>query len=1205
MLRQMSITTRLVAGFSLMLVATLLLGVMSLRSIQGLAETTASMYRHPFTVALAIREAKTEALVAQQVMNTLVHYADPAEVESLEQRLEARRKENDERYALLRERYSGSPADLDRIQRARDDWRAARAETIALVKNGRRAEAIVLHRERSEGLVNALLDRMNVVSNFSVERASNYQQAAGNEAASAKRLLVVTLVLILAAGAALTFIVTHSVNRSLRRAAGEVKRVIESSSDKARVVEAIGAGDLSQEIAESKPLKIDPEALPHDETGVLLKAAAQLSAVQNELDHSFRNMTSSLRQARAQARDADWLKSGLNELNSVMRGEPATLEIADKVLAYLVEYLKAGVGALYLLDERAEELNLAASYAFTRRKNLGDRFRLGEGLIGQAARERKPICLANVPGDYLPIASALGESVPKVVLALPLLHGTRLIGALEIGTFSEMTDIQLEFLSLAQEAIAIGLSVSLSRQRMAELLEETQQQAEELRVQQEELQQSNEELEERAQMLETQRENIRAKNREIKLAAEDLRLKAQELERVSAYKSQFLANMSHELRTPLNSLMILSSLLMQNKDGNLSEKQVEFASTIHSAGTDLLDLINDILDLSKIEAGRIELDFADIAVEDLSASMRTLFQSQAEQKQIAFSLEVEADVPPTFHGDSQRVHQILKNLLSNALKFTEHGEVRLCVTFPCGSANPLPVPAIAFAVSDTGIGIPPDKQQGIFDAFRQADGSISRKYGGTGLGLSISLELARRMNGDIRMSSSEGKGSVFVLYLPLGVESDKARERRRPPAALLAQPPVIATESEVPVRSAKTEEPVHSKAGDRSILVVEDDHEFAKILQETIRERGFSVLVAESGEKGLELAERELPSAIILDVMLPGIDGWNVMRSLKDNPRTRHIPVHFLTCLEERQKALGMAAIGFATKPLNSDQLNDVLGAIERSVTKSVKRLLVVEDDQNEAYSIVALLDDKDVEISVAASGREAVDLLASESFDCVVLDLGLPEMSGFDLLDHMQAMERGERIPVVIHSGRELSEDDERRLRRYAESIVIKGAKSPERLINEVTLFLHQVETRLPANKRRMIRAALDKEAMLEGRKVLLVDDDMRNLFSLSSVLAEKDMIVIEADNGRKALARLEEHPDVSIVLMDIMMPETDGYAAMREIRRNPRFSQLPVIAMTAKAMKGDYEKCLEAGASDYIAKPIDVDKLFSLIRVWMYQRV
>ncbi len=1193
---RLSITTRLVAGFSLMLVATLLLGVMSLRSIHGLADTTASMYRHPFTVAIAIREAKAEALVAQQVMNTLVHYADPAEVEGYEQRLEARRKDNDARFALLRERYGGSPVDLDRIQQARDDWKAVRAETTALVKSGRRAEAIVLHGERSGRLVNALLERMNVVSNFSDERASAYQQTAETEAVSASRLVVAALVLILAAGAGVTFLVTHSVNRSLRRAATEVKRVIESSSDKARVVEAIGAGDLSQEIGESKPLKIDPEGLPHDETGVLLKAAAQLSAVQNELDHSFRNMTSSLRQARAQARDADWLKSGLNELNSVMRGEQVAFDIADKVLAYLVEYLKAGVGALYLLDERAQELSLAASYAFTRRKNLGDRFRLGEGLIGQAARERKPICLANVPADYLPIASALGESVPKVVLALPLLHGTRLIGALEIGTFSEMTDIQLEFLSLAQEAVAIGLSVSLSRQRMAELLEETQQQAEELRVQQEELQQSNEELEERAQMLETQRENIRAKNREIKLAAEDLRLKAQELERVSAYKSQFLANMSHELRTPLNSLMILSSLLMQNKDGNLSEKQIEFASTIHSAGTDLLDLINDILDLSKIEAGRIELDFADIAVEELSASMRSLFQSQAEQKRIAFSVEIEADVPRTFHGDTQRVHQILKNLLSNALKFTEHGEVRLRVTSPSGTGNPLPEPAIAFVVSDTGIGISPDKQQGIFDAFQQADGSISRRYGGTGLGLSISLELARRMHGDIRMSSSEGKGSVFILYLPLCVESDKAPELRRPPAALLPQPPAC---SPVP------QEAGHSKAGDRSILVVEDDPEFAKILQEMIRARGFSVLVAESGEKGLELAERELPSAIILDVMLPGIDGWNVMRSLKDNPRTRHIPVHFLTCLEERQKALGMAAIGFATKPVDSDQLNKVIEAIERSVTKSVKRLLVVEDDQNEAYSIVALLDDKEVEISVASSGREAVDLLASETFDCVVLDLGLPEMSGFDLLDHMQAMERGARVPVVIHSGRELSEDDERRLRRYAESIVIKGAKSPERLINEVALFLHQVETRLPANKQRMIRAALDKEAMLEGRKVLLVDDDMRNLFSLSSVLAEKNMVVIEADNGRKALACLEEHPDVSIVLMDIMMPETDGYAAMREIRRNPRFGKLPVIAMTAKAMKGDYEKCIEAGASDYIAKPIDVDKLFSLIRVWMYQRV
>ena len=1206
----------MIAGFAVILLATLVLGVMSVRSVQRLSDQTADIFKHPFTVSIGIREAMTEVLVAQQVMNTLVHYADVDEVGYYEQKIAAQRKVNNDKLALVRERYRGSMSDMDRIDRALADWRAAREETIALVKGGRRAEAIALFAAQDDRLVGEVLEGMNVVSASSGERADLFKQAAEDEAAAAVELTSLALLLILVAGTGVTFLVTHSVKRSLRNAATEVRRVIDGSTEKARVVEAIGTGDLSQEISASVPLKVDLAELPADETGSLLKAAAQLSLVQSDLDQSFRKMTSSLRQARENARSADWLKSGLNDLNSVMRGEQSAPEIADKVLTYLVQHLSAGVGALYLLDDRAEELSLTATYALTRRKNLGDRFRLGEGLIGQAARERKAICLANVPADYLPISSALGESVPKVVVALPLLHGKRLIGALEIGAFAEFTDIQLEFLGLAQEAVAIGLSVSLSRQRLAELLEETQQQAEELRVQQEELQQSNVELEERAQMLEKQRENIRAKNREIEVAAEDLRQKAYELERVSAYKSEFLANMSHELRTPLNSLMILSSLLMQNRDENLTEKQIEFATTIHAAGADLLNLINDILDLSKIEAGRIQFDCDEIRLDGLSDSIRTLFQPQADQKRLALTVAVAPGAPRVVSADSQRLHQILKNLVSNALKFTEHGEVKLHIDVASARENPLPAPALAFAVSDTGIGISADKQQAIFEAFQQADGSISRKYGGTGLGLSISLELARKMGGDIRMTSAEGSGSEFILYLPLSATTASADVaapvRRHVPAAAAAvaaapaapAAPVARVRQELPVTSSVHEDVFRPNPGDRSILVIEDDPDFAKVLQETIRERGFFVLVAESGEQGLELAERELPSAIILDVMLPGIDGWNVMRSLKDNPRTRHIPVHFLTCLEDKQKALGMAAIGFVTKPVDMEQLNEVFEAIERSIEKSVKKLLVVEDDQDEAYSIVALLDDKDVEISVAPSGAEAIALLSSATFDCVVLDLGLPGMSGFDLLDHMQATERSRRVPVIIHSGRDLSEEDERRLRRYAESIVIKGAKSPERLLNEVTLFLHQVETELPAKKQRMIRAALDKEAMLEGRKVLLVDDDMRNLFSLSSVLAEKNMVVIEAENGRKALARLKEHPDVAIVLMDIMMPETDGYTATREIRKDPRFENLPVIAMTAKAMKGDYEKCIEAGASDYIAKPIDVDKLFSLIRVWMYQR-
>ena len=1022
------------------------------------------------------------------------------------------------------------------------------------------------------------------------------------------------LVMILAGGAAVAFLVTRSVRQSLKLAATAVQSLVADSADKVLAVQAIEAGDLSGEMVVSEPLQIDLDSLPKDDLGALMKTASHLGEVQHALDEAFLQMIGSLRLAREEERRRDWLKSGRNELNLLIREEQSTSEMADLVLGFMVTYLKAGVGALYLFDEGAVRLSLTATYAVTADMKLGEQFRLGEGVIGQAAREQKIIRLADVPPGYLPIGSALGAAASKVVAAIPLLHGNRLVGVIEIGTFRDFDETELKFVELARETIAIAIDANCAHQRTAELLEQTEQQAEELRVQQEELQQSNEELEERAQLLEQQRESLRLKSQEIEAASRILQEKVGELERVSTYKSEFLANMSHELRTPLNSLMILSSLLKQNKDGNMTDKQVEFAATINSAGMDLLNLINDILDLSKVEAGQMQFNFAALPVPDLCDSIRATFEPLAEQKGLAFSVAADAGVPALFHGDEQRVHQILKNLLSNALKFTEKGEVRLRIATPAEQENPLPAPALAFIVSDTGIGISEKKQQLVFEAFQQADGSISRKYGGTGLGLSISLQLARKMSGEIRMSSDEGKGSVFTLYMPLTATAGQAEQAAAPKAAYTAPlrpkiqaPPAAGAErgESLSFPAPLPDDRAQLAVGDKCILIIEDDLNFAKILQGMVRERGFDALVASDGESGLAMARRFLPSAIVLDVMLPHIDGWGVMRSLKDDPHTRHIPVHFITCLDDRQKAMAMGAIGFATKPVSMEQLNAVFQSIEGSLAKSVRKLLIVEDNANEAKSMVALLEEGGVDIAVAASGKEAIGLLASQSFDCMVLDLGLSDMSGFELLEYIQNMEGARRIPVIIHSGRDLSHEDERKLRRFAESIIIKGAKSPERLLNEVTLFLHLVESNLHPNKQRMIRTAIDKEAMLEGRKVLLVDDDMRNIFSLSSVLAEKNMVVIEAENGREALARLEQHHDIGIILMDIMMPEMDGYTAMREIRKNPRLVNIPIIAMTAKALRGDQEKCMAAGASDYIAKPIEVDKLLSLIRVWIFQHV
>lgn len=1100
-MNQTKISTRLFLGFALILLCTMVAAMIGLRSINQLSQMTSDLYDHTFVVADTVVELRSDVMQAQNIINRIENAKSPAEVALQKQRLLALRELVDKHIGILQKFYLGNPADVDGIHKAITEWRAARAQVIALAEAGLVAKAIAFDNEHMAPLGEAVLRRVEEVRTFTASQAVELRRRADEKAATTVMQTYVASVIIFIASILLTLLITRSVQRSLRQAADTVQKLIEGSGDKVRVAQAIGAGDLSQELTLSEPLKIDNARLPDDEIGVLIKTAAQLSEVQYTLDEAFREMAHSLRQDREIVQSLDWLKSGQNKLNSLMRGEQGVEEMANKVLAYLAEYLKAGVGALYRYDEQSDRLCLTATYAFTPRNNMGNCFRLGEGLVGQAAREQKIISLSDVPSDYLPINSALGESTPKVVTVVPLVRGTRLIGVLEIGSFHEFADIEREFVEVAREAIAIGLDTTLARQRTAELLEETQQQAEELRVQQEELQQSNEELEERAHMLEQQREKIRITNQEIAEANEKLRQKAADLNRASDYKSEFLANMSHELRTPLNSLMILSNLLAQNKEGNLSAKQVEFANTIYGAGRDLLNLINDILDISKVEAGQIQIHYAEMSVRGLCDNLRDLFAPVAEQKGLDLRMEIAAEAAPVFQGDEQRVQQILKNLMSNALKFTAEGEVAIRVTTcQVGQDNPLPVPAIAFSVCDTGIGVPEDKRELIFQAFHQADGSISRKYGGTGLGLSISLQLASAMHGDIRMTSDEGRGSVFTLYLPLAGAADQTGK------VAAAHPRVVASGDIIlpsqGIESAYFAAPLPDDrerltAGDKSILVIEDDLEFAKILQDMIGKRGFPVLLASNGESGVALANRYAPSAIILDVALPHIDGWRVMRTLKDNPRTRHIPVHFITCMEDRQKALSMGAIGFVTKPVSAEQLNNVFQAIESSIDKSVKRLLIVEDNAAEARSMVALLESEQVEITVAASGKEALQLLSSATFDCMVLDLNLLDMSGFELLERIEAMDGLARPPVIVHSGRELAHEDERRLWRYAESIIIKGTRSPERLLNEVTLFLHLVESNMQPEKQRMIRTALDKEAMLDGRKVLLVDDDMRNVFS------------------------------------------------------------------------------------------------------------
>ncbi|GLI39984.1 response regulator [Geobacter hydrogenophilus] len=1098
---------------------------------------------------------------------------------------------------------------IGEVATASKEYLDGAARLKAAVDGGADHETLVDDNARLRGLFTNVETRTKQLVQHIVEEGHQHLEQ-GNTSYSSIRTWLITLLLgAIAIALAMAFFITRSVASPIRVVLDAVRRMEESGVAKARLAEAIAAGDLSQDVTVSERLQVDPETTARDEGGMLLRAVAGMSGIQASLDAAFSRMTDSLRRNRQEEQARDWLKSGTNELSALLRGDRRLEEMVEKSLSFLCEYLGAGVGALYLYNDRTRDLEIAATYALARREDLKKRFGLGEGLVGEAARERKIIRLTDVPPGYLPIRSAIGEATPLNIAAVPLLHDNLLVGVVELGSFRDFTERELEFLLHAQEGLSIGISVNRSRKLVDELLEQTQAQTEELRVQQEELQQTNEELEERAQMLEQQREQIRAKNREVEETSRALQLKAGELERISTYKSEFMANMSHELRTPLNSLLILSSLLKENRENNLTEKQVEYAATINSSGNDLLTLINDILDLSKIESGKLEFNYEGMTVRALFEQLRTMFIPVAEQRGLGFDTTIEEGVPEEISTDGQRTQQILKNLISNACKFTREGRVAVRAYVPNSEENPLPVPAIAIQVSDTGIGIPAGKHDLVFQAFQQADGTTSRKFGGTGLGLSISRQLARGLHGDVLLESEEGKGSSFTLYLPLDHAAHGAGSHSAEAVPLL--PPVEKPSEKKPSgKEADVQLPApvladdreQLKPGERSILIIEDDLSFASILMDMVHDHDFSAIVAGSGESGITLAHHYLPSAIILDVMLPHIDGWGVMRSLKDSLKTRHIPVHFITCLEDRQKALTMGAIGFVTKPVNSKQLDEVFTTIEHSLAKSVKKLLIVEDDRNEAKSMEALLGERDVAITIAGTGREAMGLLAAERFDCIVLDLGLSDMSGFEVLEKIQSFDENRRIPVIIHSGRDLSREDEQRLRHYAESIIIKGAKSPERLLNEVSLFLHLVESGMEPEKKRMIRAALDSEAMLEGKKVLIVDDDMRNIFSLSSILSEKKMIVLEAENGREALERLTHEPGIDVVLMDIMMPEMDGFAATRAIRKDPRFARLPIIALTAKAMKGDRDECLKAGASDYIQKPVDVDKLFSLLRVWLY---
>lgn len=924
-----------------------------------------------------------------------------------------------------------------------------------------------------------------------------------------------------------------------------------------------------------------------------------------------------------------WIRAAMVDLTERIRGELGVKEISNRILFFLNEKIEAKISALYI-KENSKDLTYLTGHAFSPEENKKN-IPVGEGLVGQAVIDKKILTLSSLSSEHVKVSSSLGESTITHLSVVPLMADDDVLAVVEIAHTRGIKEYEQEILNQMMDIAGVAIRSAQHKLRLNELLHQAQQFSEELQAQQEELKVSNEELEqqtkalkathtrlenqqaemeqtnqqleEQTQALESQKSLLDEKNRDLQSSKNELEAKAAELRKASQYKSEFLANMSHELRTPLNSTLILAKLLSDNKSGNLNEEQVKYADIIYNSGNDLLNLINDILDLSKVEAGKMTINPEIINLEHVINSMEQTFMPVSLEKKLEYKIEIDPTLPKEIITDRQRLEQILKNFLSNAFKFTQAGSV-LFQIFPEGDQ-------VAFAVSDTGVGITSQEQEVIFEAFRQADGTTNRKFGGTGLGLSISKELSQILGGEIKVSSIKGQGSTFTLIIPKHFKSPDVK------TSSSIKIPLPKPEEIRPIQETKRLEKDQNliqfsfkddrdtiKNFSRIMLIIEDDEEFAKILFDLAHEMNFGAIVAPTGDQGMELAKEFIPHAIVLDIRLPDHSGMIVLDHLKMNTRTRHIPVHVISSSDFSRSALEMGAVGYMLKPVQRDKLAVAFQNMNSMLEQKVKHVLVVEDDKVQRDHIVNLISDSTVKVDAVETSREALENLSRRTYDCMIMDLSLPDMSGHELLSKLSNENSTYSFPpVIVYTARDLTVEEEERLRLYSGSIIIKGAKSPERLLSEVTLFLHRVETDLPPERQKMLSDLRSREKGLASQTILIVDDDVRNIFALTSALESYGAKIQSARNGREALEKVASE-EVDLILMDIMMPEMDGYQAIRRLRSDPKYQELPIIALTAKAMKDDKEKCIEAGANDYLPKPLEVDKLLSLIRVWLPQK-
>ncbi|MBE9462521.1 response regulator [Dyadobacter subterraneus] len=933
---------------------------------------------------------------------------------------------------------------------------------------------------------------------------------------------------------------------------------------------------------------------------------------------ALNSMTGSLEQTFNDLSNKNWLQTGTVKLSDAIRGERILKNLAENLINTITGYINAPLGTVYILD-KDWNYKLTGNFAATHAPEI---IKGGEGLAGQVIKNKSSVIIRDLPENYITVNSSLGTTPPTCLVILPLVYANECIGIIEIGLLREPAPLEIQFLKDNLEMLSIGVNAALDYVKLQDFLEETQAQSEELQTQHNELENLNAELEAQSQKLQASEEELRVQQEELQqtngeleersslLEEKNLEIekKAEELELTTRYKSEFLANMSHELRTPLNSILLLSRLLAENDEKNLNSDQVEYATVIQSSGNGLLGLIDEILDLSKIEAGKMDLDFARVSVRDITNDIRALFNQVAKEKNLEFKITVDDNVPAFIETDRMRLEQILKNLISNALKFTSKGSVELSV-----KSNPDDAKTLSFSVKDTGIGIPPEKQQLIFEAFQQADGSTKRKYGGTGLGLSISRELIKLLKGEITLVSESGKGSEFILYLPVSPnQNHQIQESRsffgtsKPEAFVAKKEEIIDTRfvsTVIPESIPDDRSSISEK--DKSILIIEDDTNFAKSLLDYTRKKGYKGIVAVRGDEGLELAESFKPQGILLDIQLPVMSGWDVMDRLKSNPKTRHIPVHIMSSHKLKNESLMKGAVDFIDKPMALDKMQEIFKKIEYVLSRKSKKVLIVEDNPQHAKALAYFLETFNINSELRSNISEGIEALKNKQVDCVILDMGIPDKQAYETLEEAKKNPGFENLPIIIFTGKSLSMTEELRIKQYADSIIVKTAHSYQRMLDEVSLFLHVVEE----SKKPQVRDGDFKklgalEQILQGKTVLVADDDVRNIFSLTKSLENYKMNVITALDGQEALQKLHENPSIDVVLLDMMMPQMDGYETARRIRENYQWKNLPVIAVTAKAMTGDREKCINAGASDYITKPVDIDQLMSLLRVWLYEK-